>query len=86
MHGAKPFPIFSCMDHQLLNYQYYSMLRIQNFSFLSHFSRVIKQFELEGTVKGHPAEPSCSKQGGLQLDQVVFIKEFLKNNIKRSAT
>ena len=32
--------------------------------------RIIEYFGLEGTFRGHLAQPSCSKQGHLQLDQV----------------
>jgi len=31
---------------------------------------IIECFELEGTCRGHLAQPLCNKQGHLQLDQV----------------
>ena len=33
--------------------------------------RIIECFGLEGTFRGHLAQPPCNKQGHLQLDQVV---------------
>ena len=33
--------------------------------------RIIKSFELEGTLKGHLVEPSCNAQGHPQLHQVL---------------
>jgi len=32
--------------------------------------RIIQSFGLEGTFRGHLAQPLCSEQGYLQLDQV----------------
>ena len=32
--------------------------------------RIIESFGLEGTFKGHLAQPPCNEQGHLQLDQV----------------
>jgi len=34
------------------------------------YFRIIKQFGLEGTFKGHLVQPHCSEQGHLQTDQV----------------
>jgi len=39
-------------------------------SFLQTHRRIIECFGLEGTFRCHPAQPPCSEQGHLQLDQV----------------
>jgi len=36
----------------------------------SQQDRIIECFGLEGTFRGHLAQPPCSEQGHLQLDQV----------------
>ena len=35
-----------------------------------HDHRIIEWFGLEGTFNGHLAQPPCSAQGHLQLDQI----------------
>ena len=36
----------------------------------SYFHRIIECFGLEGTFRGHLAQPPCSEQGHLQPDQI----------------
>jgi len=48
--------------------------------------RIIESFGLEGTFRGHLAQPPCSEQGYLQLDQVLRAPSNLGLNVSRDGT